>query len=166
MFKLWKLRVQNEIEELKSAHRIEIAEKNAELARMEKDLKKEYEMKQREMVSLLKLESEQKTKQLELDYNRKVEKLQTECERKIAEADVQASKKLLQATEEMTKKHYELLSTELAKLHTEGNTQTKFTQDLALNMLKAIPNPEAKTRVKVLTGQKSKVAARDVEGND
>lgn len=138
MFKFMKLKLRHELEELKSIHRIEMTEKEAALIRLEKDLKKDNEIKLRETVSLLKLESEQKIKQMEIDKQRAIDKVKTDAALEINEAKA-----------DILKTHYEKLSAELAKLHSEGNITTKFTQDLALKMFESMP--ESRTRKTKIT---------------
>jgi hypothetical protein len=160
-FKTLRLRVKREIEELKALHRIELAEKEAahkramdekeatltrqlrdkerELQRLEGELRKDSEIKLREVTSLLKLESEQKMKQMELDHQRKVDSIKRE-----------ASEELTREKQELLKTHYDKLTNAMTKLHEEGNVTTKFTHELALKMLDHAP--AAKSETKVLTG--------------
>lgn len=150
MFKFLTLKLKRELEEVKSLHRIELAEKEADLkrayadkeaaiARVEKDLKKENEIKTREVVSLLKLEAEQKQAKLGIDAQVKINQTEQDC-----------AKKLLQMQEALVKEHYEKLSEAMTKLHEEGNLTTKFTQELALKMMGGMPANKSET--KVITG--------------
>lgn len=151
MFKVWKLQLQREIEELKSLHRIELKEKEAELMlqirdreeqlkRREADLVKDAEIKTREVVSLLKLESEQKLRQLEIDFQRKLDA-----------ADRKAEQQVVAMKSNLLQEHYDKLATAMSKLHEEGNITTKFTQELALKMMGNAPAHKTETRV--LTGK-------------
>lgn len=147
MFKIFRLRIQREIEELKHLHRIQLAEYDAaldrrekEIVQKEKELAKEHEIKLKETVSLLKLDSEQKTKQLEIDNQRKVDALESSHRKEIAKEK-----------ESLLEEHYKKLSEAMAKLHEEGNVTTRFTQDLALKMLEGAPKHKVETRV--LTGK-------------
>lgn len=135
-FKVLKLRVRREIEELKSIHRIEMQEKEADLRRLKQDLEKTHELKIRETVSLLKLDSEQKIKQLEINAQRDLQRVEQ-----------QAAKALLESKEELLKESYDKLSEAMSKLHAEGNVTTKFTQDLALKMFESMPTQKVQTRV-------------------
>jgi Skp family chaperone for outer membrane proteins len=131
-----KHKLRMELEELKHKSRLEIAEirtevdrekkqwakdKNLELERMEK----EHEIKLREVVSLTKLDSEQRIKKAELEFQ---EKFNQKCE-------------------ELNKTHYDKLSQAMTKLHEEGNNTTKFTQDLALKMMEGMPTHKLQTKV-------------------
>lgn len=139
-FKILRLQVKKEIEELKALHRIELAEKEAALSRREIELKSGHEVKVREVVSLLKLESEQKIKQLELNNQRALDAVKNEA----AEAQTRMKEGLLAD-------HYAKLTTAMSKLHEEGNITTRFTQELALKMFES--QPVHKTQTKVITGQ-------------
>lgn len=142
MFKLLKLKWQKELEELKSIHRIQLAEKDAALDRTKKDLFQTHELDLKEAITLLKLESQQKTKQLELDFLRKIDELKAE-----------QNKANTEFRDLLSKEYYDKLSAAMSKLHEEGNLTTKFTQDLALKMFEHAPE----TKVRVLTnGDKSK----------
>jgi hypothetical protein len=151
MFTLLKLRLKREIEELKSLHRIEMAEleaksardladKEATFERKQKDANKEHELKTKEVVTLLRLEAEQKNKQVELNYQRQTDVLKIELDQK-----------LNQKTSDLLKESYDKLAAAMTKLHEEGNVTTKFTQDLALKMMGGMP--EHKTTTKVITGK-------------
>lgn len=138
MFKLFQLKWKKELEELKSIHRIEMAEKDAALERLKKEHQSEFDIRINEATSLLKLQSEQKTKQLEIDYERKVTALRKEM-----------SEDLLKVKEKVLQDGYEKLSVATQRLHEEGNITTKFVQDLAINMMNKAPS----AKVKVLTGK-------------
>ena len=137
MFKLFRLKWKKELEELKSLHRIELAEANAALERIKKEHQSEFDIKINEAVSLLKLKSEQKTAQLEIDYERKIYAIREE-----------AASELWKTKEKLVQDNFEKFKETTQKLHEEGNITTKFVQELAVNMMKNSPNPE----VKVLTG--------------
>lgn len=141
-FKVLRLRVRKEIEELKSLHRIEMAEKEAEFERKQTNTDKLNEIKQREIVSLLRLESEQKTKQLELDHQRNLEAVKQK-----------AAVELINTKEKMLNENYEKLTAAMARLHEGGNVTTRFTQDLALKMMGSMP--EHKLQTKVITSGKA-----------
>lgn len=157
MLKLFRLKLQKEIEELKSLHRIALNEKEAEMIaalklkqdetiRIEKDLKKENEIIMREVVSLLRLESDHKIKQLEIDKQREIDAIKRE-----------AAEEVTRTKETLLTGQFEKLTAELSKLHSEGNHQTKFAQDLALNMLGQMPERKTKkTKVLITNGTEGK----------
>jgi hypothetical protein len=151
MYSLIKLRAKREIMEIQSIHKIAMAELEAKLNRanadkvsslaiQEKELKKSHELQIKEVVTLLKLESEQKIKQIELDHARMANALRAEKDN-----DVNKIK------EELLKDQYDKLSAAMTKLHEEGNVTTRFTQDLAMKMLASAPHQKHTT--KVLTGK-------------
>ncbi len=134
-------RTKIEIEDLKACHRIEMKEKEAELERTKRDLLQAHELKLREVTSLLKLESEQKTKQLALDYQKR--------ELEIKE---NAAKQISDFRESELVKNYDKLSSSLSKLHEEGNTTTKFMQELALKTFESGPVTRKETKkIKVIS---------------
>jgi len=131
-----KHRLRMELEELKHKSRLEIdairidvdrdkrqweKDKKLELERMEK----EHEIKLREVVSLTKLDSEQRIKKAELEY-------QTKFNEQCAA---------------LNKTHYDKLASAMSKLHEEGNNTTKFTQELALKMMEGMPTSKVQTKV-------------------
>ncbi len=140
-FKVLRLQVKKEIEELKSLHRIELAEKESQLTIKLKEQEASNELKVKEVISLLKLEADQRMKQAEMKHQEQVEQIRR-----------QAANELLSAKEEVLRQGYEKLSTAMGKLHEEGNLTTKFTQQLALSMMKS--NPGTKSQVKVVTSGK------------
>lgn len=151
MFRTFKAsQLQLELNELKHKHRLDLeaqtAQFNREKAewekdkkRLEEDLKKDHEIKLREVLSLTKLESQQKIKQLEID-----------SERRINEVKAASENKMNDEIRRLNQEHYDKLSTAMAKLHEEGNATTKFQQELALKLIGSMPT--AKSETKVLTG--------------
>jgi hypothetical protein len=149
MFKFLKYKLAAELEQLRSKHRIEIDElvsqhervmkdKDAQMEREFANRKHELELQHKEIVTLLKLDSEQKQKQVELDFKRLLDEKRHELQQEFTDLK-----------EKLIKENYDKLGTELAKLHSEGNQNTKFVQDLAISMLGNVP--ESKTQVKVIS---------------
>jgi len=142
MFKtLFTAKLRTELAEIKHQHQLEIQEMKAEIARekkhweedkkrTEKQLKDEHEIKLKEVLTLTKLDSEQRIKKAELD----------------------AESKHNQRVEKLNKEYYDKLSESMTKLHEQGNVSTQFTRDLALKMIEGMPRNNAETKVKVLTG--------------
>jgi len=116
------------IDELASKHRIEM-----------EAAKRQGETKQTEIITMLKLESEQKLKQAEISFER-------------AKSDLIAKHRSDLATTEskFAQEYYEKLRDSLEELHTKGNITTKFMQDLTMELLAQSPKLN-KTRVKVKT---------------
>ena len=101
------------------------------------DLEAKFEREKAEVITLTKLESEQRIKQVELDKEREVQRAKTVAENTLNDE----RKKLL-------KENYDTLQTSLTKLHTEGNAQTKFVQEMALKLVdKKASFDEARLRV-------------------
>lgn len=128
-----------ELAELKHKHQLEINEIRANLAteerhwqedrrRLTAQLKEEHEIKLKEIISLTKLDSDQRIKKAELD----------------------AEAKLNSTIAELNKVHYEKLQQSMTKLHEEGNVTTRYIQELSLKMFESAP--KHKTETKVLTG--------------
>lgn len=143
MFQLFRLKLRKELEELKSLHRIEMKEKEAELERQKKDAVHSSELKLREVTSLLKLDSEQTLKKMELGY-----------EQKLQEEKRKQDQEKLNFQQEVLQTNYEKLTAAMSKLHEEGNVTTKFTQELALSMMANAP--AHKTQVRVLSKPEEK----------
>ena len=101
-----------------------INEQNSELESLKviveelnSDLIKEraaHEIKLREVLSLKDIENKQSLQELKEDY----------------------AQKLIDEKERLNKEFYSRMTDELSKLHSEGNSQTKFVQNLALEMVK------------------------------
>lgn len=127
---------EKEIEELRAKHRIEMGEKEAALKLKEIELEKRFEMRERELVSLLKIEQEQKLKKMEIGY-----------EERLASAKQEFASALLIEKEKLMKESYDKLSNAMSKLHEEGNVTTRFTQDLALKMMESLPTHKVQTKV-------------------
>jgi hypothetical protein len=136
MFKLINLKWKKEFEELASLHRIMLAEKDAEIKRLERDLLHKHELDLKKAITLQQLNSEQELKQQELNYQRKLD-----------EIEKTKTEEVLKLKEALVKESYDKLSVAMAKLHEEGNLTTKFTQELALKMFEHAPE----TKVRVLT---------------
>lgn len=141
MFKLLGLKWKKEFEELASLKRIELAEKDAELGRLKKELEHQHKLDLEEAIALHKLEFQQKTKQMELDFNRNLQDQQLRKEQEI-----------LHHKERLNKEFYENLTQAMSKLHQEGNLTTQFVQDLAFKMFEKSPE----TKIKVLTNTEQK----------
>lgn len=137
--KLFTHKLRMELAEVKHEHQLKLNESQAMLERERKHwdedrqrivdkLTQEHELKLKEVVTVTKLDSQQQIKKAQLD----------------AEAELNKKVGVL------NKEHYDRLADALNKLHTEGNVTTKFTQDLALQMMSHLPANKSET--KVLTG--------------
>ncbi len=98
--------------------------------RIESHLKKDAEIQKQEIITLTKLESDQKQAQLKLDF-----------EKKIIELTKNHNEELTALKIKLEADYYEKLKAALKTLHEEGNASTKFMQELALNMMKQGPVP-------------------------
>lgn len=139
-----------EVSKIKSEHQLAMNHLNAEFKQEKKNwdedksrlvdqLQKEHDLKLKEILTLTKLDSEQKIKQMQLDSVRSVDDLRNKNIQEMANLK-----------ESLLTDHYNKLSEAMGKLHQEGNHQTKFTQEIALKMLEGMPH--SKTETKVLTG--------------
>lgn len=104
----------------------------------ENRLKKDFEIKLTEAVTLTKLESQQLIKQAELDKERKISELQVEMAQKIA---------VIQ--EEESKNHYNKLTQAFETMQLHGDKNTKFVQELALKILDKTPSSKVGVDVNV-----------------
>lgn len=140
-----------EVSKIKAEHQLEMNRLNSEFKQEKKNwdedksrlvdqLQKEHDLKLKEILTLTKLDSEQKIKQMQLDATRSVDELRN-----------QNIKEMSNLKESLLTDHYNKLSEAMGKLHQEGNHQTKFTQELALKMLEGMPKNSIET--KVLTGK-------------
>lgn len=125
MFKLLRLKWNKENAELRYIHQIEMKNKEAELERMRLDLASEHDRKTREVISLMKQDSEKKYLQLENSYEEKFLKLK----------------------QALLDDNYQKMSQAMSKLHEEGNVTTRFTQDLALRMMDGMPKTKVENKV-------------------
>jgi vacuolar-type H+-ATPase subunit E/Vma4 len=144
MFKfLMSSNLRKELAEIKHAHKLQINEIQADMEqqkrhweedkkRQKEQLEKEHDIKLTEVLSLTKLDGEQRAKRAELEYQ----------------------EKLNNATETLYKDHYKRLNDALIKLHSEGDKNTKFTQEIALTMLKGMPVAKTKNTTRVITSGK------------
>lgn len=103
--------------------------------RMTKHLTEEFALKEREAIAVLKLDSEQKSKQLELDYQRKSQEKDAKHALEIQKLKTDHANDKMTYQTKMVEEHYKKLSEALTHLHSEGNANTKFVQELALKML-------------------------------
>lgn len=103
--------------------------------RYNKQLADDFAMKEREAISLLKLDSEQKAKQLELNYQRLIQEKEAANVLEITRLKSDHANDKMEFQTKTIQEHYEKLSKALNALHTEGNVNTKFVQELALKML-------------------------------
>jgi hypothetical protein len=116
-----KIRMQKEIED----------DKKRQILILEED----FERKQDEAISLLKLHSEQKIKQSEIDAQRKIQELEAKHLADIQELKAKLSQDNMAAQAKLMQEYYSTLNTALVELHSKGNTTTQFVQELALKML-------------------------------
>ncbi len=143
MFKIWKLRLKNELEQLKSLHQIELNKKDADMELRRRTLEKDHELKLKETVSLLKLDSDQRVKQLEIDNLRKVNELTAKFE-----------SERTSFKEKFLNENYEKMTNAMTKLHEEGDKNSKFTQELALKMLDQMPEHKSKKTRVLISGKR------------
>jgi len=116
------------IDEERSKHRVEMQSKE-----------KEYEIKQQEIITLLKLESEQKLKQAEINFERTKTDLLSSHKMEIAKLE-----------SKLAAEYYEKLSNALEEMNSKGNVTTKFMQELTMQMFAQAPKLRGtRTRVNV-----------------
>jgi len=129
------------LQRAKHEHELKLATAKAELdraktlfeedkKRIESQLKKDAEIQKQEIVTLTKLDSDQKQAQLRLDF-----------EKQTIEITKKHNEELTTLKIKLEADYYEKLKAALKTLHEEGNASTKFMQELALNMMKQGPVP-------------------------
>lgn len=128
MLKLLRLKLKSELEELKSIHRIEMAEAEAKIEATRTKLEKESEIKLFELASNLRLKHDQAVAKIQLEKDREIDKI-----RNAAASD------LLDAKEKLLADSTARIKDAMTKLHEEGNVTTKFVQDIALKMFEHAP---------------------------
>jgi hypothetical protein len=80
-----------------------------------KEMKSDFELKLREAIALKDIEHKEALFKMKEEYQNK----------------------LIDEKERLNQEFYGKMASELTKLHSEGNSQTKFVQDLALQMVKS-----------------------------
>lgn len=136
--------LRKELEEIRHGHRLQMQELNAktelekkaweqEKSFLEKNLKQNHELKTREAVTLVKLDSEERIKQAELSFEAKHN----------------------QKVMELEKDFNDRLKNALTKLHEEGNVTTNFVKDLALNMFSHVPETRTQTKIMLAAPEKA-----------
>lgn len=136
---LEKLKAHHAIELDRSKYEFDKAKQTWEIekAQIEKKLTHEFEMKEKEVLLLKKLETEQA-----------VAKAQIDSEKKLQEEVKKLNDKQIKMEADM----YEKLAKSMAELHEKGNAQTKFVQELSLKMLDQSSNLRD-TRLNLNVGQ-------------
>ena len=95
----------------------------------------------------LKFDNEKKEEELRADYQKKLLKAESEWEGKINELKVKYAEDLAEAKSQANDEAMEKLKQGLLVLNTEGSSQTKFVQELALKMVDKNPPTEAKFQI-------------------
>ena len=83
-------------------------------------------------------------KDKESDLNRYKKELLLKSEQDVAKVRHEFESKLIEEKKRLNDELYITLTKELTKLHSEGNSQTQFVQDLALKMVSKVPQLESK----------------------
>lgn len=94
----------------------------------ENSLKREYDLKEKETIGLLKLDSEQRSRQAELDRDRAIQELK-----------IQHVEEISKLKSDLAAEFYQKMQTELSKLNSEGNASTRFVQEMSLKLLDKAP---------------------------
>lgn len=105
-------------------------------------LKKDYDIKIQETVTLTKLESQQLVKQAELDKNREVNELRTK-----------SSEEISKVRTELAEEYYNKLTTAFQEIQLKGDVNSRFVQDLALKMFDKVPTSESRFAVDINTNK-------------
>jgi hypothetical protein len=101
---------------------------HADKAKFEDSLRREYDLKEKETIGLLKLDSEQRSRQAELDRDRAVQELK-----------VKHAEEISKLRSDLATEFYQKMQAELSKLNSEGNANSRFIQELSLKMLDKAP---------------------------
>ena len=121
---------------------IERAER--EKKEFEDRLQQEYEIKLQEAVTLTKLEAQQAVKQAELDKERAITKLTSENAKAISELEAN-----------LAEEYYQKLTAAFTDIQMNGDKNSKFVQELTLQMLNKMPSPHVGVGVSVDSNTKA-----------
>lgn len=149
-----KLKLQEEKAVFEREKKVWVVEKEELLARglrekteFEDRLKKEYDLKIQEAVTLNKLESQQQIKQAELDKSREVNAIRTQSCEDVSNVRTQ-----------LAEEYYTRLTSAFQEIQLKGDANSKFVQELALKMFDKVPTSKSKFKVDV-TGSATKQLA-------
>jgi len=109
-----------------------------EKSEFEATLAQKFELKTQEAVTLTKLEAQQLVKQAELDKERAISELRAEQAEEIS---------ALEATK--SEEYYKKLTEAFADIQMNGDKNSKFVQELTLQMLNKMPTPQIGVGVSV-----------------
>ena len=118
-------------------------------ARAMEEMTRRAEVEQVELKAMMKLESEQKIAKALLEAEKKVIAKDAE----ISDLKKKHAEEMATQKSELTKEHYDNLKENLEKFHSEGNTTTKFMQEMSLAMLEKRPPKDMTVGVDVSTLQ-------------
>jgi methyl coenzyme M reductase subunit D len=97
---------------------------HADKAKFEDSLRREFDLKEKEVIGLLKLDSEQRSRQAELDRDRQIQELK-----------MKHTEEISKLRSDLASEFYQKMQTELSKLNSEGNVNTRFVQEMSLKLL-------------------------------
>ena len=165
-----------QLEEERQKHRLVLEEKTAKFRRAETEWKEDRdrltaqfeEDKERAMADMTKraeIEQVELKAMMKMEAEQKIAKALLEAEKKVIAKDAEISDLKKKHAEEMatqkselTKEHYDNLKENLEKFHSEGNTTTKFMQEMSLAMLEKRPPKDMTVGVDVSTLQLEKAS--------
>ena len=102
------------------------------------ELREKYDNKCLELEKL-KIKLESTAEKLKTEHQKKLNDLEKSYDQAINDLILKHEKDLSNFERKLREEHYEKFQEELTKLHTQGNVQTKFIKDMALEMVKKAP---------------------------
>jgi len=128
------------IEEERHNHKLEIKDKDAAAERLKKHaeedkkrfeekLQHQFDIKEKEAISLAKLDGEQQVAKLKLEHAQELHDLKVKHAQEVAASSTQSAKEF-----------YEQMKVELSKMNTEGNVNTKLFHEMTLKLIDKAPS--------------------------
>lgn len=104
----------------------------------EKQMQEEFELKEKKVIAALEDKMAKKVNEMTANHQQEVNNLKANHQRELADVEKKANERSNKKLEKMMEENYNKLKDSMAKLHEEGNAQTKFVQDLAKDMVKSV----------------------------
>ncbi len=137
MFGLWKQRTELRIEIKKLVEDLEHHKKNEEM-RIAEAVQKQR-LASNDEVSKVKIECDRKIAEAKNTYETNLTTLQGKFTRDKAEMQAAHAKDLAEARAKAAEEYYEKMTKALTELHQNGDKNSRFVQELALNLMKKSP---------------------------
>lgn len=147
MFGLWRQRTELRIEIERLAKDLEHHQKNQAMAIAEAVQKER--LKYNEEISKIKLECDKKVADAIQKNELAITQLQGKATRDKAEQDARFAKELAEAKAKAAEEYFAKMQAALTELHANGDKNSRFIQELALQMVKKAPRGLGNTQLKL-----------------